>query len=392
MKNIIIISISIFAISIFPMITNAQDYQRAELLEEGRGTLDTITKYKKISQDDYPGCLIVQFTTFSGYNVDSTIGTDEARVTLANLTTKIRTPNKMFSFYGILDQYEIKSQNRNTFATEKDDDGSLKPAEDKDGNIEWDTIRYGALSEVYLGFEINVKDITKINTGLKYSRDELYNCDYEKRDISGFEKDSEGIVVDDDGKFVYRATDAKIINDYHPIVSVGILDNFKSVVSYSKEISAFDAIDNILRYKFSEDIGYLGLGHTYYRYWDFENGLAFNWEKIFELVNFGSEYLKNENKISNIYTGVEKVFQNNAGKLTFTARINYSRTPDTMEDEKSNKFAPGGLIDITFLVGQPEKIKTYCNFHIMYNDYQTLRIFRGSLDKLGLGAGLGVSF
>lgn len=368
-------------------------YTRNELLDEGRGSINTLGRYKKMSSKDYVSRLVFRFTTFNGYQVYTQNGEDTTDVTFANFDGKLAFQKIPLTLYFIGDFYSFQSRHRNMINTEKED-GVLVPSRDSDNQIEYENIDYGSLIELYTGFDYTLFNLFLINIGAKLSGENLNNCDYDTRDIQGISQNADGINIDSEGNLIYQEIEETKTRTVKPIFGVAYLENFKSTISYSSDLSGIDATESFLRYRLSKTIGFLGGSHTFYKYWDNENGLAFNWEKILGFLDTGSEFLVKTQKISNMYINMEspKIPFYTASTMKLGLKLNAVQTPDTLEDMESNEFLFGGKIDLSLFQTVYKGVDMYVNGHLQYNDYDTLRVFGSSKNKLGGGFEAGYFF
>jgi hypothetical protein len=119
MKTKILIVISTL---LFPLYLQAYELSRADLLDEGRRSVNTLIEYNRISGMPYKGFVELSANSYFPYSVDSNQGADDAGVVFGALSFKYDI-SKTFTFYTIANYYAIFSLNKRSAVT--NDSGSL---------------------------------------------------------------------------------------------------------------------------------------------------------------------------------------------------------------------------------------------------------------------------
>jgi hypothetical protein len=389
MRKLFLLSV---IIAIFNTPLSALNFTRPELLNEGRRFTDTISKYIKVREKSFPTTAVIDVTFFPGYSVDTNQGEDDTRVTLAAFTLKYRAFDWL-SIYFLLHHYDIVSTGRNSIEAYYSG-GTLYP-EYSDGGYKFIPIRYGAIEEFLLGFDISPFEFLTLNLSGIYSWEDLNNTAYDTRTISGIPNIG-GINFESDGDPLYLEYRESAKRNFFPVFGIYLFDTVSSTLTYSPRSDSINSAESVVTIPIGEGAGNIRGAHTLYTYWDYEHGVQLGMNKIFGFLGFNAEFLSRRTIFSNFSLIIASPILHMGSVYYFRIHLegNVSRTPETMIIRGSNRFVPGGKIDVGIYLWNrdPRWPQVFARFHGMYNHYDTMKIFRHSVENWGLGFSVGLQF
>ncbi len=390
----------------------AENFTRASLLDEGRRSVNTLQDYDRISTLDYNFFADVNIKSFMPYQVDTKQGPDSVYVILGAISTKF-SMGGLLDFYVISNGYLMFSSKRRQIIT--NDNGELDLDE---GKAQFEDIFYGGLVDVYTGFDVKLA-ILKIQIDGIITYENLSNTEYETRDFTGQEVATDkrlgnysgGIQYDASGKPLYRRVTEKEKVGFIPVFGISLFGieviDIRGVVAFAGALKEITANEVLMDVNFTRSLT-LTFGYNYYSYWNNEYGLIGRVKASISIVQLsaGIEYLFKNQYIAEAFVefivgfGGRKKNSINKRKRNprtryyashgyyFLLRLNFARTPETIEIKNTNAFSKGVKVGI----GGRSFWALKWELFFMYNIYEDLKVFRRAVDKYGLGANFSIVF
>ncbi|MBN1532731.1 MAG: hypothetical protein JXA20_08720 [Spirochaetes bacterium] len=386
MKKLLFIAIVVPFFVVTAASLDARTYYRNEMLDQGRRFTNTLNKYLLLSDPETEILVEPQALIFPGYRVDTNQGLARVNVYLISLDAKYSMPD-IFSVYTVLHIYDVRSD-RKILKVDETTTG-LVPARDDKGNTDFGIVKYGLLTELLCGIDVNLFKIARINISGIYSHEELNNSVFDSRPVE-YIPQLYGVNFYS-GDPLYREYSERRRNSFHPVFGLYLFDSMQSLLTWSPGDRRITAAESVLTYRIGETAGALVGKYNYYQYWGAEHGVMLGMEKMFGFLGFGAEFIARKRYFTDLFIEIKREFRWAPCFVDISLTFNMARTPETIAIKRSAIFKPGGRIDFTVGLVSRDALQNglFIQFYTVYNHYDSMRLFRGSVDTWGIGFAFG---